>query len=164
MTGLVAVPNPREVGVHRASAAEADVLARLRWRWRTEEGGEQAADVAQFIEAFSAWWLARVETHHAFVAEVDGDPIGMAWLVVIDRIPGPGRWLRLSGTVQSVYVQPESRGGGVGTELVSEVVAHARTLGLDYLSVHPSSRSFELYRRAGFAGSDNVLELDLVER
>jgi GNAT superfamily N-acetyltransferase len=162
--GLVTVPSPRKVGVHRATPADADALARLRWRWRTEEGGETAVDVAQFVEAFSAWWLARVETHHAFVAEVAEGPIGMAWLAVIDRVPGPGRWLRRSGNVQSVYVQPESRDTGVGTELVSEVVAHARALGLDYLSVHPSSRSFDLYRRAGFAGSGKVLELDLVER
>jgi GNAT superfamily N-acetyltransferase len=164
VTGLATIPSARKVGVHRATPADADALARLRWRWRTEEGGETAADIDQFVKAFSAWWMTRIETHHAFVAQVGEAPIGMAWLAVVDRIPGPSRWLRRSGNVQSVYVQPESRDAGVGTELLSDVVAHARALGLDYLSVHPSSRSFDLYRRAGFVGSGKVLELDLVER
>lgn len=164
MSGSAAVTGPSPCDVHRATAADADALARLRWRWRTEERGEQADDVVHFVEEFSAWWSARVDTHHAFVAEVDGGPVGMAWLAVIDRVPGPERWLRRSGNVQSVYVQPESRGAGVGAELVSEVVAHARALGLEYLSLHPSTRSFDLYRRAGFVESGNVLELDLVER
>lgn len=162
MSGSTGLNGPWDV--HRASAADASALARLRWQWRTGEGGEQPTMLARFVEDFSAWWSARFDTHHAFIAEVDGGPVGMAWLAVIDRIPGPERWFRRSGNVQSVYVQPESRDAGVGAQLVAAVVAHARTLGLEYLSLHPSTRSFDLYRRAGFVESGRVLELDLVER
>ena len=44
-------------------------------------------DEGPFIEAFSAWVRDHVATHVPFVAEVDGDAVGMAWLMVADRVP-----------------------------------------------------------------------------
>jgi hypothetical protein len=41
------------------------------------------------------------------------------------------------------------------------VLAYARDLFLDYVAVHPSERSFPLYRRLGFTDTDGVLELRL---
>jgi GNAT superfamily N-acetyltransferase len=86
----------------------------------------------------------------------------MAWLAIVERFPGPGVWARLAGNVQSLYVVPEHRGQGIGTELVNAVIHEARVRRLDYLVVHPSERSFPLYQRAGFRAHGGVLELDLI--
>ena len=88
----------------------------------------------------------------------------MAWLALVHRVPGPERFERLAGNLQSVYVAPASRGQGVGGALVDAVVAHARAAGLGYLVVHPSERSYPLYRRAGFVDTPKVLELGLSEQ
>jgi GNAT superfamily N-acetyltransferase len=85
----------------------------------------------------------------------------MAWLARIDRVPGPGIWRRVAGTIQSVYVLPDRRGHGLGAALVNAALDTARDRGFDYVSVHPSEPSFSLYRRLGFAESGGVLELDL---
>ena len=96
-----------------------------------------------------------------FLVEVDGYAVGMAWLVVVERIPGPEKWLRLSGLLQSVYVLAEHRNGGLGALLLRELIDGARAEGLDYLSVHPSPPSYPFYRRLGFTGEGRLLFLDL---
>ncbi len=146
------------ITVRAAGLTDAPALALLRWRWRSERG-ETGLHREQFVDAFVAWMSEHKESHLAWLAEADQVPVGMAWLAVIHRIPGPGHWLRLSGNLQSVYVVPERRKAGIGELLVRAVVGRAQSLGLEYMSVHPSERSFSLYRRLGFLESSGVLEL-----
>ena len=96
-----------------------------------------------------------------FLAHRNGIAIGMAWLALVDRVPGPEYFTRRSAYVQSVYVLPGERSEGVGTALMKAVLDHARHLSLDYVAVHPSERTFALYRRLGFTETDRVLELRL---
>lgn len=116
-------------------------------------------DKVQFVDAFVAWMVGHTDCHLAWLAEGDRAPVGMAWLAVVHRIPGPEHWLRLGGNLQSVYVIPERRGTGTGALLVQAVIERAHALGLEYISVHPSARSFSLYRRLGFQEHSGVLEL-----
>jgi GNAT superfamily N-acetyltransferase len=150
--------------VRPADVRDAGELAALRWRWRVEERGETGLEHLEFERQFAAWMADHPDTHRAWLAESADSAVGMAWLAVIERVPGPQRWRRLSGFLQSVYVAPESRGAGVGRRLIDAAVEAARSMGLDYLSVHPSEKSFPLYRRAGFAGYPGVLELRFGDR
>lgn len=149
------------VSVRRAGPDDAAALAKLRWQWRVVERGESGMDEGEFTEALDAWYHEHAESHTAWLADVDGRPTGMAWMALVHRIPGPGIWVRLAGNLQSVYVRPAYRGLGLGRLLIEAVIDDARDRGLDYISVHPSERSFPVYRRAGFRESDGVLELDL---
>jgi GNAT superfamily N-acetyltransferase len=150
-----------EVAVRAASVDDASVLARLRWRWRVDERGEVAPSAEDFAAAFAEWFDAHAETHLPFLAVRGTEPVGMAWLAVVTRVPGPQIWQRLSGFLQSVYVVPEHRDSGIGARLVTAAIDAARSRGLDYIIVHPSERSFPVYRRAGFAESAGLLELRL---
>jgi GNAT superfamily N-acetyltransferase len=140
--------------------ADAEALAGLRFRWCHDEGDE-SGDLSSFAPAFASWWREHALTHHGFLAEIDREPVGMAWLGILVRIPGPQHVLRRAGMIQSVYVTPEARGQGVGAALVDAAIADARDLGLDYMGVHPSERSYSLYERAGFAQTRSVLEFGL---
>ncbi|MBV8445610.1 MAG: GNAT family N-acetyltransferase [Candidatus Dormibacteraeota bacterium] len=144
-----------------ATAADRISLAGLRWRWRVEERGEQGMDRESFIAAFVAWAELHESTHTAFVAEAGDNAAGMAWLNTFHRIPGPQRWDRRAGNVQSVYVLPQWRNRGVGALLMHAVIAEARTAGLEYLAVHIADRAEQFYRRLGFIQRDDALELDL---
>lgn len=148
------------MGVRRAGLGAVAALAYLPWQWRTGED-ETGMDETAFTGAFERWYAEHSSSHCAWLAEVDGHPVGMAWLAVTHRVPRPQVWVRLAGNVQSVYVTAAQRGSGVGAQLVRAVVEEGRRLGLDYISVHPRARSYSLYGRAGFAGSASVLELDL---
>jgi GNAT superfamily N-acetyltransferase len=142
--------------------ADVTALATLRYAWRAGEKGESGA-YAPFELAFGEWWRAHAETHTAVLGSAAGEPAGMAWLGVFHRIPGPERFERTSAYIQSVYVRPTARGNGLGGRLVEAAIDHARDRGVGYIAVHPSEKSYPLYRRAGFADTSGVLELGLTE-
>ena len=144
----------------RAEPSDSLELARLRWLWRAVERDEKG-DPDEFRANFLSWVADHRRTHVPFLVEVDGSAVGMAWLVIIERIPGPEKWTRLSGFLQSVYVTPERRNDGLGALLVEALIEGARGEGLEYLSVHPSPRSFPFYRRLGFTGEGSLLFLAL---
>jgi GNAT superfamily N-acetyltransferase len=146
------------VVVRVATIDDASDLARLRFDWRSEERGERGLDRPSFDRAFRSWMLDHQRSHLAFLVRRRGRTIGMAWLALVDRVPGP-QYRRRSAYVQSVYIEPGARSGGIGTRLMECVLTHARTLDLDYLAVHPSERAFSLYERLGLRRSDGVLEL-----
>lgn len=155
-------PPPTVRAADPTQTTDVAALALLRYTWCVDEGSE-SGDPAGFAAAFGTWWTEHESTHRAWLAERGGEPVGMAWLGLLHRVPGPERFRRVSGNVQSVYVLPTERGAGAGALLVEAVVAHARAERLGYLTVHPSELSYPLYERAGFTASGGVLELGLAE-
>jgi GNAT superfamily N-acetyltransferase len=126
-------------------------LARLRWLWRVEERGEHGdIDRQSFLDFFTAWTLDHAGGHLAFLAEVDGQVAGMAWLALSDRVPSPRSLDRRAGDIQSVYIVRELRGQGVGARLIAAIVAHARDAELVYLTVHSAADAIGFYERLGF--------------
>jgi GNAT superfamily N-acetyltransferase len=143
----------------RAAEDDVDDLIELRFRWRSEEAGDVAMSAQEFRRQCRAWLDDHRTSHVGYVARANDLPVGCAWLCIIDRIPGPDRFERRGGILQSVYVEPGSRDAGVGSDLVGVMIADARAMGLDYVLVHPSQRSFAFYRRLGFAEAGRALEL-----
>lgn len=139
-----------QVTVRQAAEVDAAALGGLRWRRLTEEGGYTGTDRADFLALFASWMADHVSTHLPFLAEVDGEVVGMAWLMVGDRVPTPERRLRRSGDVQSVYVVPELRDSGIGAALLESVLVAARSLDLEHVTVHSSGRAVPFYQRVGF--------------
>jgi GNAT superfamily N-acetyltransferase len=136
-------------------------LARLRWNWQLAQGEVPQMDEAAFVERFSAWASERSRTHVAYLVRRAGQPLGMAWLVVTERLPGPGRWDRANAYIATLYVEPDARGDGIGTRLISALIDEARRRGVDILQVHPSDQAMDLYRRLGFIDHPGSLDLSL---
>jgi GNAT superfamily N-acetyltransferase len=140
-----------DVVVRRATAVDAPLLARLRWQWRGDERGEVGLVSREtFVDYFTTWTVDNLGTHLPFLAEVDGRPVGMAWLVLSSRTPSPTIMDRRAGDVQSVYIVPELRRRAVGTTLMGAVIQHARDLELVYLTVHSAATATGFYARLGF--------------
>ncbi|MBA3367518.1 MAG: GNAT family N-acetyltransferase [Geodermatophilaceae bacterium] len=151
------------VAVRRAGGQDVAALASLRWTWRVDEMGEQPSGTREeYLDFLGQWWATHPD-HVAVLAEQadDGDAVGMAWLAMGDRVPSPAGVRPRSAWVQSVYVRPDHRARGVGSELLALVAKIARTEKCSYLAVHPSSRSISLYKRCGYAMSEGLLELRL---
>lgn len=112
-----------------------------------------------FSASLAEWMNDHRSSHIPYLAERGDEAIGMTWLALVERVPGPRRFVRRSAYIQSSYVIPSERSRGVGTLLMTFVLGHARSLGCDYVAVHPSERSFEFYRHLGLVGTDRVLEI-----
>jgi ribosomal-protein-alanine N-acetyltransferase len=87
--------------------------------------------------------LAQAETRHYLVAELDGEIVGYAGLMCIEPI----------ADVQTIAVVPECEGRGIGSALLTELIAEsvrrrAADVLLEVRADNP--RAQELYRRFGF--------------
>ena len=142
-------------------AGEDDVmlLAVLRRRWNEEQREGPIQDPA-FETSFRAWWDAERATRTFFLAEVDGQPVGMANVKHYTRMPAAGmvsagEW----GYVGNVFVLADHRNARVGQELMERIVQWAGEHGLEHLRLAPSERSVPFYARLGFVPGA-VVELD----
>jgi GNAT superfamily N-acetyltransferase len=147
-----------DVTVRRGTAVDAPALARLRWRWRTEERGEAGLDREAFVDYCTGWIVDHLATHVPFAVEADRRLAGMAFLAMTERVPGPGHMDRRTGDIQSVYVVPELRDRGVGAQLLAAVCQYAADRELVFVTVHSANDAIRFYRRWGFDGSERWLE------
>ena len=152
-----------ETVIRRAETADAPALAALRRRFKTEDEEECAGvpqDEGEFCAEFSGWLRGRLAgPWRVWLAEADGDVCGHVFLCLVDKVPSPYPHAEALGYVTNFYVTPERRDRGIGRALLDEVTRHARDHRLDTLVVWPSERSASLYRRCGFDGPDELLEL-----
>jgi GNAT superfamily N-acetyltransferase len=143
--------------IRRATVDDAAALAALRWTWHHENQSEASEAFDDFVTNYCAWWVADQNSHHAVVAEVDGQLVGMGFLALLVRVPDVDHPRRADGDIQSVYVEPTLRGRGVGTQLVRELIAIADEMGCEKVTVQSSSRALSLYQHAGFDVSVRLL-------
>ena len=128
-----------------AGAADLAVLAELR-------------DIRpDNLAAFAGWVADHAETHLPFVAEVDGQVVGSAWLHVAARVPGAESLDRQYGDVQSVLVRRQHRGRGIGAALMAAILAEARSRELSHVTVHSGRRAVDFYLRSGFSHHRQLL-------
>ena len=138
-----------------ATREDVTALAQLRHSWTTELG--LAVEDPRFAATFAAW-LARQQGHRAFwIADDQGHPVGMVNLLTIDRMPRPGLPTSRWGYLGNLYVLPDHRLTGVGTQLVTALLAAATQRGLERVLVHPNEASLPFWRRTAFVGVSDLL-------
>jgi GNAT superfamily N-acetyltransferase len=138
-------------------AARDDVtaLAQLRRSWTTELGA--AVEDPRFAATFAAW-LERQQGHRTFwIADDEGHPVGTVNLLTIERMPRPGLPTSQWGYLGNLYVLPDHRLTGVGTQLVTALLATAAQRGLGRVLVHPNEGSLPFWRRTAFVGASDLL-------
>ncbi|MFC7547199.1 GNAT family N-acetyltransferase [Plantactinospora sp. GCM10030261] len=131
--------------VRRASAADAAALAELRG-----VDGDK-------LSAYADWVVAHAETHLPFVAELDEQVVGAAWLLVAPRVPSNESLDRWYGDIQSVEVRAEYRNRGIGSALIAAILAEARARRLLHVTVHSGHRAVDFYLRNGFNHHRRIL-------
>jgi GNAT superfamily N-acetyltransferase len=149
-----------EIEVRAARPAELEAVAALRWRWVAERDGLPGTGREEFVREFAAWARANAATHRCLVLARDDRVLGMAFLAVTARVPTPAALSRAAGDVQSVYVVPEARDGGLGGLLIEGVLRLAGELGLERVTVHSSPRAVPAYERRGFSVAPQLLQAE----
>jgi GNAT superfamily N-acetyltransferase len=135
-------------------------LAQLKIEWAALDPRPDKAAEWVFADQLSAWMDRMGERMVCRVAVMGDDLVGMAWLVVFERVPNFGELKRRTGDLQSVYVVPSKRGHGIGLALVSALCAESDQRGIARLTVHSSSPGIALYEAAGFHQAATLLYRD----
>jgi GNAT superfamily N-acetyltransferase len=151
-----------DITIREAATYELAEIASLRWDWVLEMGGEPPVGTRdEFVHAFVEWAEAHSDSHVCVVTLRAATVIGMAWLATVPRVPSPRSFERASGDVQSVYIVPAERGGGLGRQMIDAILKLARDRGLERVTVHSSSRATNAYERSGFFTSPKLLLAEL---
>jgi len=145
------------VRISQADTDDVAGLARLLWLdTRDEEPAQRSVDA--FAAELAQWWAGRQDSHLAFVARLQPEIVGMAWVALVPRVPRPGAPSRLSADIQSVFVMPKHRGQGIGSALVQAATEHATNLGSLRVMVHSGRKAVPVYERLGFESSRQLLQ------
>ncbi len=135
-----------------AYLADLAAMVPLLARWHHEQFGYLAPEdsMERHVAALENT-LNREKIPLTFVALSDAAPLGSASLVRRDMSTRP----ELTPWLARVYVVPERRGLGVGTQLVRRAVAEAGRLGVEHLFLYtPDKEGF--YARLGWAVRERV--------
>lgn len=141
--------------IRLAGSDDLVALMELRRAWATERDGPSGDE--GFDERFHDWFAAEVPRRWFWLAEDDGEAIGMANLLRFERMPTPGRDAGRWGYLGNMFVRADRRDRGVGRQLLAALVAHAEAEGLVRIVLSPSDRSVPFYRRAGFGDAGELL-------
>ena len=143
------------MAIRIAGDTDATALAELRALWIADATPEPG-----FSQRIAAWLAAEGERRTTWLAVIAERPVGMASLFEYRRMPKPGREDSRWGYVGNLFVREDSRGRGIGSALLGEVIAAAEVRSYARLVVSPSAEALSLYRRAGFVVPGETTEAD----
>lgn len=151
------VTGPSDLVVRVAGAGDIGAIASLRALWTG------AAGDPEFERRMGDWLAGEGDRRTTWLATLAGSPVGMASVFEYRRMPRPGRPGSRWGYLSNMFVREELRSGGIGSALLTTLVAAADERGYARLVLSPSARALPFYRRAGFvvpddaAGDDRLL-------
>ena len=136
--------------VRKLTEEDAEALWKLRLRALTDNPEAFAATYEETLASGRERLVAGLRQEEAFyIGAFERDLIGMVFFRRDE-----GRKNRHKGRILSMYVQPESRGQGVGRALLQEAIAQAKQLvGVEQLHlfvVTTNTAARSLYRSMGF--------------
>ena len=150
-----------EYQIRQATFKDAPELARLRWEF--SEGEAAGTTFDEFRDGFTRFLNEAFcrNNWNVWVAEQNNRLIANVFVHQVLRVPRPGQTQDRWGYVTNVFVAPEFRSQGLGSELFQTIIGWAREQGLELLLVWPSDESVPFYERLGFVRAAEVLELAL---
>src|SRR4051794_4315262 len=117
------------VEVRLATELDALMLARLRYEFRSSFHEVIEHDVS-FVERCTVWMQERFRKDtqwKCWIAECGQTPVGNVWAQLVEKIPNPIAEPEQYVYVTNFYVRPEHRGNGIGSKLLSAVLAWSRS-------------------------------------
>lgn len=145
-------PNPR-ADIRPAATDDVDLVVQRRLAFLADV---RATTVDSFDPDFIAAtrrFVARTHTStlHTWLAESEGECVGVISLVTSDAPPRPEEWRETDGYVVNVHVDAAHRRRGIARRLLEECLAGAAARGVRRVSLHTTDDGRPLYEQAGFA-------------
>jgi GNAT superfamily N-acetyltransferase len=144
--------------VREATSDDATALAALKVLWAGRAESATPDERRSLALDLASWMTGQGDSLIARVAERGDGLVGMAWLVVFDRVPDLDDRTRTTGDIQSVFVLPEYRRQGVGRALVDSLLEAANERRIPRVTVNANAAAAPLYEKAGFRSSALLLQ------
>lgn len=145
---MTAVNEPQ---IRVAVLGELPAIAAFRRTWDTRTPASlPGEDDEAFDNRFVGWFREEDDRRTMWVAWAGDEPVGLTGLLEYRAMPTPNLAQRCWGYLGNMYVAAAHRDCGLGTRLLTTVLAAADERGYRRVVLAPSARSIPFYRRAGF--------------
>jgi GNAT superfamily N-acetyltransferase len=150
--------------IRTAELRDFGVVGGLRSEFMAEHRGiALSAQPDRFHEA-TQQFIARSHsdgTMVSWLAEKEGEVIGLVSVVLQDVPPRPEDLRTVEGLVINMYVRQSERTRGIGGLLLQACVDSAAQYGIRRLNLYATTDGRPLYSSAGFIAKDDWMVLDL---
>lgn len=153
--------NGVDVGLRVATAADAPMLAKFRYAFRTRRIPAEENET-EFVERCNVWMEQRLRENSSWrcwVAEQDHTPVGHLWAQLMEKIPNPSTEPEFHAYLTNFYVRGDARDLGIGSSLLTAALEWCKACEVHAVILWPTERSRSLYLRHGFAVRPDLLEL-----
>lgn len=129
-----------------------DTLVRLRFDYISMEIELSAEDKARLEPKLREYFKEYVtqENFTAYVIEIDGKIVSVAFLIIDERPPGLNNPNGRYGTIMNVFTYPEHRGKGYATSLMNSLIVDADNIFVSALDLYSTKADKKLYEKLGF--------------
>jgi GNAT superfamily N-acetyltransferase len=147
-----------ELTIRRATAGDADEMARLRRDMQAELMAADGRPLA--LEEVAGhnrdYFREKLPTGDfvGFLAESGGVIVATSGMVVYRAPPTPGNPTGVEGYIMNMYTVPAYRGQGIARRLLDSLVEYAAGIGGRRVWLRASDLGRPVYDRFGFAGDD----------
>lgn len=148
--------------IRLATSDDVEGLVALRAAFLAEVAGVDPAD-PQLLGALRAYFHNSLTTGQfvAYVAEYDGRIIATSGLVFHQYPPTPANLSGRAAYIMNMYTLPDSRGCGLATTLLQQLLDVAREQGYPRICLHAMPAGRGIYEKAGFKPVDTEMRLEL---
>ena len=85
------------------------------------------------------------------------------WIVAVDNEVIAGTALMtITGEIHLCYLLPEYLGRGIGKAMLNDILRHARTLGLQNVTLESTRTAREFYHRSGFIETGATMGMEII--
>jgi GNAT superfamily N-acetyltransferase len=157
-----------ELSIRRATADDADEMARLRRDMQAElltTGDRTLALDAASSRQNREYFREKLPTGEfvAFLAETGSVIAGTSGMVVYRAPPTQGNATGVEGYIMNMYTVPAYRGRGIATLLLDHLVEHVRGLGGHRVWLRASEVGRPVYERFGFGDDPHYMSYRIPE-
>ena len=139
------------------TAADRQTVLALRLAFIAELRAVAVEDLAaDFVSATQRYLddVARAGRIRTWLAEVDGEPVGIVSVLANDAPPLPEAHLAKEGYVVNMWVDPAARRRGIARALLAAATAAAPVEGWRRLYLHATADGRPLYEQFGFQADE----------
>jgi GNAT superfamily N-acetyltransferase len=150
--------------IRTAELRDFGVVGGLRSEFMAEHKGIALSALPDRFHEATQKFIARSHsdgTMVSWLAEKEGDVVGLVSVVLQDVPPRPEDLRTVEGLVINMYVRRSERTKGIGGLLLQACVSSAAQYGIRRLNLYATMDGRPLYSAAGFIAKDDWMVLDL---
>ena len=149
------------MNVQKATITDIDVLVNLRIEYLKEDNGFlDQSDAAVITKSLPDYFQRHIGKDLFCYMIRDGNDIAAcAFLLVVEKPMSPAFINGKTGTVLNVFTRPSYRHQGYAREIMDELIADAKEMGLSRIELKSTEVGRSLYLSAGFRDDDSHYHL-----